>query len=159
LFSRFLSEVERLYPHAPEKLRFNEVIRRMLDRWVGDLIRHTQERIRTVNAGRDGRHMPYLEDVRAFPRRLVSLSPEAQAERRQTKDFLHQNLYFCPALEPEKEAAERIITDLFELWMKHPERLPESYQEKSDPLPRIICDYIAGMTDTYISEQYEKHCG
>src|SRR5215813_8954607 len=64
LFARFLSEVERLYPHAPEKLRFNEVIRRMLDRWVGDLIRHTQERIRTVNAGRDGRHMPYLEDVR-----------------------------------------------------------------------------------------------
>ena len=80
---------------------------------------------------------------------------------RQTKDFLHQNLYFSSALEPEKDDAERIITDLFALWMKHPEKLPESYQEKAEaePLARIVCDYIAGMTDTYISEQYEKHCG
>jgi dGTPase len=45
--------------------------------------------------------------------------------------------------------------------MKHPEKLPESYQEKAktEPLPRVICDYIAGMTDTYIYEQYEKFLG
>src|SRR5262249_31398260 len=102
-----------------------------------------------------------LQDIRDFPERLISLSPDSEAERRETKDFLHQHLYFCSALEPEKEAAVRIITDLFELWMKHPEKLPESYQEKaeSEPLPRVICDYIAGMTDPYIYEQYEKHCG
>ena len=162
LFARFLKDVERLYPDAPEKLQFNEVIRRMLDRWVGDLIQSTKRRI--AKAGEDVRHPTIeLENIRRLPRRLVSLSSQAEVERRQTKDFLHQNLYLCPALEPEKEAAERIITDLFELWMKHPEKLPESYREKAEadpePLPRIICDYIAGMTDTYIYEQYDKFCG
>jgi dGTPase len=45
--------------------------------------------------------------------------------------------------------------------MKHPQKLPPSYQEKaeSEPLARIVCDYIAGMTDTYINEQYQKYCG
>jgi dGTPase len=45
--------------------------------------------------------------------------------------------------------------------MKQPEKLPASYQEKaeSEPRARVVCDYIAGMTDTYIYEQYEKYCG
>ncbi len=171
VFARFYVEVERLYPDAAEKLQFNEVIRRMLDRWVGDLIESTKMQIASLihsesrNSGRPRAskedEQPTLDDIRACPRRLIALSPEPEAERRQTKDFLHQNLYFSSALEPEKDDAERIITDLFDLWMKHPEKLPESYQEKAEtePLARIICDYIAGMTDTYISEQYEKHCG
>jgi dGTPase len=155
IFARFLVEVEKLYPDAPEKLQFNEVIRRMLDFWVSDLIQNTQSQVDAIAIS------PKLDAVRAHQSRLVALSPRAEAERRQTKDFLLENLYFCAALEPEKEAAERIISDLFELWMKHPVKLPESYQEKSEaePLPRVICDYIAGMTDTYIYEQYEKHCG
>ncbi len=156
LFARFLSEVERVYRDVPEKLQFNEVIRRMLDRWVGNLIQNTRERI-----GKAGEGQSTLEHIRTHPQRLVSLSTEADRERKETKDFLHQNLYFSPALEPEKEAAERIITDLFELWIQHPEKLPESYQEKAEaePLARVICDYIAGMTDPYINEQYEKFCG
>ena len=161
IFGRFLSEVERLYPGAAEKLQFNEVVRRILDRWVGDLIRSTRQSIDDLRAGEGARPTLELQDIRLHAQRLVSLGPEAEAERRQTKDFLHQNLYFCSALEPEKEAAERIITDLFELWMKHPEKLPGSYREKAvvEPLPRVICDYIAGMTDPYIYEQYEKFFG
>jgi dGTPase len=163
VFARFFSEVERLYPDAAEKLQFNEVIRRMLDRWVGDLIENTRAEISSVGAefqSRPGACVT-VADIRACPRRLITLSPETEAERRQTKAFLHEQVYFSAALDPEKEAAERIITDLFELWMKHPEKLPESYQEKAEaePLARVVCDYVAGMTDTYIYEQYEKHCG
>jgi dGTP triphosphohydrolase len=47
--------------------------------------------------------------------------------------------------------------------MANPEKLPRNYQEKvnaeSEPLARVVCDYIAGMTDPYIHEQYEKWCG
>ncbi len=182
LFARFFAEIEKLYPDAPEKLQFNEVLRRILDRWVGDLIQNTRMQIASLihselrSPGRprpgwadEGVHpyarnddvRPSLDDIRACPHRLAGLSSEAEAERRQTKDFLHQNLYFSAALEPEKDDADRIITDLFDLWIKQPEKLPESYQEKAEaePLARIVCDYIAGMTDTYIYEQYEKYCG
>ena len=45
--------------------------------------------------------------------------------------------------------------------MENSENLPASYAEKArlEPLPRIVCDYIAGMTDNFIYEQYEKYCG
>ncbi len=170
VFAGFLREAEQRYPTAPEKLQFNEALRHVLDRWAGDLIRNTQQLINACSPGRPrpGREdegvRPYtmsLEDVRACPQRLVGLSPEVEDERRKTKDFLYENLYYSPTLEPEKQDAERVIAELFEVWMSQPEKLPSSYQEKAEqePLPRIVCDYIAGMTDNYIYEQYEKHCG
>jgi len=154
IFERFYREVEQLYPGAMAKLKFNEALKRLLDHWAGDLIRNTQEQIRAAGVSS-------LDDVRSCPRRLVMLSPPAEEERRGAKEFLYQHLYFSPALDPEKNDAERVITELFEFWMAKPENLPSSYQEKAgqDPLPRVICDYIAGMTDNYIYEQYEKYFG
>jgi len=153
-FDRFCREVEQLYPDAMEKLQFNEVLKRLLDRWVGDLIAHSARQIR--DAG-----VRSLQDVRHGPRRLLLLSPAVEQERHSTKEFLYNNLYLSPALDPEKKDAERIITELFEVWTARPEYLPTSYREKSadEPLPRVICDYIAGMTDSYIYDQYEKYCG
>jgi dGTP triphosphohydrolase len=45
--------------------------------------------------------------------------------------------------------------------MAKPESLPASYREKAtqEPLARVVCDYIAGMTDHYTCDQYEKYCG
>jgi len=87
--------------------------------------------------------------------------PPVEAERRRLKDFLYENLYYSPALAAEKEDAERITVELFAHWMEEPDDLPRSYREKAaqEPLPRVICDYIAGMTDPFIYEQYEKYCG
>jgi dGTPase len=165
VFAAFLREVEKIYPDAPPKLQFNEVLRRILDRWVTDLIENTRKQVEAIKAAngvasRVGTAIT-SEDVRKYPGRLVGLSPEVEQERHQTKEFLYQNLYYSPALQPEKEDAERIITELFGLWMKQPEKLPASYREKaeSEPRARVVCDYIAGMTDTYIHEQYEKYCG
>jgi dGTPase len=126
----------------------------MLDRWAGDLIQNTQRSIESAGVAS-------VEDVRSCASRIAALSAPIEAERRQTKQFLYHHLYFSPTLEPEKDDAERIISELFNLWMKQPEKLPSSYREKStqEPLPRIICDYIAGMTDNYIYEQHGKNCG
>ena len=159
VFAQFLPQVEQLYPDAPKKLQFNEVLRRILDRWVTDLIENTRKQVAMLQKPEAVAISP--EDIRQTPRRLIGLSAEAEEERRQTKEFLYQSLYYSPSLQPEKEDAERIITELFELWMKQPEKLPASYREKaeSDPRARVVCDYIAGMTDTYIHEQYEKYCG
>ncbi len=154
VFERFYGEVESIYPDAIDKLKFNETLKRMLNRWIGDLIDNAREQIR--HAG-----IRNLEDVRSSPHRLVTLSPPAEQERRGTKEFLYKNLYFSATLNPEKNDAERVVSELFKFWMETPESLPSSYREKAtqEPLPRIVCDYIAGMTDNYIYEQYDKHCG
>jgi dGTPase len=153
IFDRFFREVAQIYPDAPDKLKFNEALKRVLNRFVDDLIRNTQSRLTETR-------VQTVEDVRSHPERLAAFSPEVEAERKLNKDFLYENLYFSPSLADEKDDAERIIRDLFAFWMQHPQSLPRSYREKAEEesLPRVICDYIAGMTDPFIFEQYEKHC-
>jgi dGTPase len=154
IFERFYPDVERLYPNAPEKLKFNEALKRMLNRLVDDLITNTQARVKVAK-------IQTLENVRRHPGRVAAFSPEVEAERKQAKDFLYENLYFSAALAGEKDDAERIVRDLFAFWIENPSALPPGYREKAkaESLPRVICDYIAGMTDPFIIEQYEKHCG
>jgi dGTPase len=154
VFERFYNKVESIYPDVIDKLKFNEALKRLLNRWAGDLIGNTKEQI--FGAG-----IRKLDDVRSCPHRLVALSPPVEQERRGAKEFLYKNLYFSSTLNPEKNDAERVIRELFKFWMVQPESLPSSYREKAtqEPLPRIVCDYIAGMTDNYIYEQYEKHFG
>jgi dGTPase len=151
LFARLYEEVERLYPAAPEKLKFNETLKRVLDRLVSDLIAQTRNAI--ADAG-----VKTVDDVRRFPERLCGFSPEADAERRQIKEFLYKNVYFSPALQRDKKQAEQVIAEMFAFFMKSPEELPESYQEKmrQEPLYRIVCDYVAGMTDPFVMEQHRR---
>jgi len=154
IFERFYREVAQIYPEAAEKLKFNETLKRMLNRLVDDLIRNTQKRVNEAK-------IQSTEDIRRHPERLAGFSPEVEAERKQNKDFLYENLYYSPSLADEKEDAERVVSELFAFWMAHPESLPHQYQEKAkdEGLPRVVCDYIAGMTDPFIFEQYEKYCG
>ena len=156
VFERFYREVEQIYPTAPAKLKFNETLKRILNRFVGDLITNTSTRLQQAK-------IQTLDDVRNHRGRLAAFSPIVEAERKQSKDFLYENLYFSSALAGEKDDAERVVGELFTYWMDHPEALPHNYRDKvekkEDSLPRVICDYIAGMTDNFIFEQYEKHCG
>ena len=153
VFEHFFPDVERRYPDVPDKLKFNEALKSVFNRLAGDLITNTQARLKQSGAGS-------LADVRGHMERLAAFSPEVEEERKQVKNFLYENLYYSVSLAEEKEDAERIVTDLFAFWMQNPSALPHQYQEKADreSLPRVVCDYIAGMTDHFIIEQYEKYC-
>ncbi len=154
LFKRHYSEARSRYPNAAEKLVFNEALKSIFDGFVGNLITNTAQRVQAA-----GVHS--LEDVRRYSERLAAFSQPVEEERRRLKDFLYENLYYSPALAAEKEDAERITGELFAHWMEESDDLPRNYREKAaqEPLPRVICDYIAGMTDPFIYQQYEKYCG
>jgi dGTPase len=153
LFANHYREATTRYPDAAEKLVFNEALKSILDGFVGDLITNTAHRVQAA-----GVHS--VDDVRHYGERIAAFSPAVEAERRRLKDFLYENLYYSPALAAEKEDAERITGELFAHWMEEPSDLPRNYREKAtqEPLPRVICDYIAGMTDPFIYQQYEKYC-
>jgi len=153
LFDRHHGEAKVRYPDASDKLVFNEALKKIFDGFVGDLIENTAERLKS-----SGSHSP--EEIRRHPERLAAFSAAVEEQRRKLKEFLYENLYYSPALAAEKEDAERITSELFAHWMEEPDDLPRNYREKSehDPLPRVICDYIAGMTDPFIYQQYEKYC-
>src|SRR6266852_2185185 len=154
VFERFFREVEQTYPDAADKLKFNEALKGVFNRLAGDLISSTRARL-------DQSDIETLDDVRRQKDRLAAFSLTVEAERKRIKDFLYENLYYSPSLAGEKDDAERVVTDLFAFWMKSPSTLPPYYQEKAgqEPLPRVVCDYIAGMTDHFIIEQHENYCG
>lgn len=154
VFERFYREVEKRYPQAIEKLKFNEALKRMLDRLAGDLIATTRRRIE-ANAVKS------VEDVRTAPERLAAFSAEVETERRECKQFLYDNLYYSPELKRDKEQSETVIREMFNFWMHHRERLPSTYREQanSEPLARVVCDYIAGMTDNFILDQHRAAFG
>jgi dGTPase len=153
LFAEAADEVDRLYPGAQEKLRFNEALKRVLDRLVSDLIAHT--RLQVISAAVES-----ADAVRRQPGRLVSFSPAIEQKRRQMKEFLYENVYYSPAIKADKEQGEQIIAELFEFFMQLPGELPPSYQEKieQEALHRIVCDYVAGMTDNYVQQQHRRFC-
>jgi dGTPase len=151
LFRRQLGAVERKHRNAPEKLLFNEALRRVMDNLVTDLIRATQarvEKLRPLSA----------EDIRRVPARLARLSPRLQAEDRRIKDFLHKNLYRRREIHAERQKTGLFIAQLFEFFVSNPRSLPQSYYQKTrqEPVHGVVCDYIAGMTDHYLLEQHQR---
>ena len=151
VFQRYYVEAEARYPEAPEKLKFNEALKRVLNRFVSDLIANTRRRVQVAG-------IRSLDELRRHPQRLAGFSPEVEAERLQAKAFLYEALYNCKTLEPEKRQAEKVITDVFNLLMADPQSLPPAYRERtqSETTARVVCDYIAGMTDHYAEDLRKK---
>jgi dGTPase len=120
---------------------------------VSDLIAHSRKLIHQSG-------VVSVDDIRRFPGILTGFSPEVAVEQKQIREFLFRNLYYSPELRPEKEQAEQIISELFRYFLHFPDELPASHQEKmrQEPAYRIVCDYIAGMTDSYITEQHHRFC-
>jgi dGTPase len=151
VFERFYLEAEAKYPDAPDKLKFNEALKRVLNRFVTDLIGNTARKVRAAG-------ITSPEALRHYPERLAAFSPEVEEERREAKSFLYEALYNCRVLEPEKRKAENVVTEVFSYLVTHPEALPHGFQDRveNEKLERVVCDYIAGMTDNYAEDLRKK---
>lgn len=151
IFDQSLSAVEREYPAAAEKLLANEALKKMLNTLVGDLIRETAHR---VNAG----GVRTLEQIRHSPQRLVTFSPEVEELRREAKQHLYATLYSREELQRDLQEAALVVRNLFSCWVNDPSLLPSAYQSQvaTEGVARVVADYIAGMTDNYILQQYAE---
>ncbi len=154
LFAEFYAWVAGRYPDAPPKLQFNETLKRLLDRLVTDLLENSLAQIEQSG-------VESVEEVRRRPQRLIAFSPEAERQNRILREYLHRNLYFHRALVPEKEQGRQVVEDLFQFYLDHPEKLPPSYAEQARQGAghRVICDYIAGMTDHYVRRLHREMLG
>ncbi|HEV2491534.1 MAG TPA: deoxyguanosinetriphosphate triphosphohydrolase [Terriglobia bacterium] len=154
VFDRFYRQVGRQYPAAIEKLKFNEALKRLLDALVTNLIVTTRSRIKKLRLGS-------VDAVRAHGSRLVDLSPSSSRENQRLKRFLHRHLYSHENISAERRQIAKHVERLFDYFIAHPRRLPPAHFEKTrqDPVHRVVCDYIAGMTDNYLETQYQNYLG
>ncbi len=154
LFERFYAPMAGEHALSSPQLIFNEALKRMLNALVGDLL---EETVRRAALG----HVGTLAEVRAAGQRLVAFSPEIERERLLAKQYLHAQLYGSATLRRDHAMADRVIRDLFHAWVREPELLPPGYQARIGGLgggreraPRVVADYIAGMTDGFILQQH-----
>ena len=149
LFSELYGEVERTYPLGAEKLKFNEAIKRMLDHLATALIENT----RSVAAASGAQS---VDDIRRLPERLAGFNPMVKAESAALKKFLLTRLYDHPAIVMDRRRSVEALGQLFEFYLAHQESMPKSYMElcRTNPPHRVVCDYIAGMTDHYLLRQH-----
>jgi dGTPase len=149
ILARCYADVEREHAGIESKYLFNEALQLMQNVLTDDLIETTLANTLAIGAS-------CLEDVRRHGARLASFSAEAEAQRLQEKRYLYDTLYTCSELSLEHEKAEEVVTALFDFWIENPEELPSGYFEEieSEGVARVVADYIAGMTDSYILLQY-----
>jgi dGTPase len=154
LFDRIYRRMERKYAAAKEKLKFNEALKRLLDALVTDLIECTRRRLAEKG-------IQSLAQVRASRVRLVGPGARMRRESLKVKDFLFARLYSHQEVNSERKRLTQSIRSLFTYYLKHPRSLPTFYFDASqhENLHRVVCDYIAGMTDYYLLERHRKLLG
>jgi dGTPase len=154
LFARFYEEVDRSHPQGLEKLKFNEAAKRVLDYLATGLIENT----RSAVAGSGARS---VEDIRRAPLRLAGFSAPMAAENAVLKKFLLARLYNNPAIVGDRERSVEALAQLFDYFAEHPDAMPKAYAELAQRgrSYRVVCDYIAGMTDNFLLRQNAELVG
>ncbi|MCM8811862.1 MAG: deoxyguanosinetriphosphate triphosphohydrolase [Candidatus Omnitrophica bacterium] len=135
---------------SAELLKY-QIIRRLIDLQATDLI---QESLRRIS--RSG--IRQSSDLRRVPGRLIAFSSGMSNLRAPLKKFLFKELYHHYKVVRMADKAKRFVTALFEAYLNKPDQLPHTTRgrlQKEDPY-RVICDYIAGMTDRYALDEYRK---
>jgi dGTPase len=151
ILGRCYRKIECEHAGVDEKYLFNEALQLMQNILTDDLIETTGRNALAIGAAS-------LADVRRHTTRLALFSPQVEAERLQEKRYLYDTLYTCGPLETEHDKAEEVVTALFDHWINDPEELPVSHFEEveNEGLARVVADYIAGMTDSFILHQYAQ---
>jgi dGTPase len=158
LFNRPYEEVTRRYTELDPRRAVHEVVRRMINHLVMDLVETSRHRLSAI-APCD------LESVRAQPKPLIAFSNETDAANDQLKSFLRTALYRHYRVHRMSAKAKKVVKDLFRAFMDDWQLLPTAYRQRAVSrkqksgeagLARVAADYIAGMTDRYALSEHDR---
>jgi dGTPase len=158
-----LSELEsvRYWQTAAERVRRQDssldserfrraVIRALIEWQVTDLLTATASRL-------DSLGVASLADVRRVPG-IVGVSDEAQLAKSELEEFLYDRVYRHPRVRAMAESGQRMIRDLFAAYSAAPGEMSPRFARRAgeEPLPRVVGDYLAGMTDRFAREEHGR---
>ncbi|MGB0035725.1 MAG: deoxyguanosinetriphosphate triphosphohydrolase [Candidatus Acidiferrales bacterium] len=154
IFDAAYADVDRRHPAGRHKLKFNEALKRILDLLATDLIENTRRQAEAFG-------VETVEDIRRLPRRLAGFSDGVAQQNASLKRFLTARLYSHPGIAEDRDRSVAALDALFRFFLEHRERMPLYYAEQAErePRHRVICDYIAGMTDNFVLRQCHELLG
>ncbi|NTW80869.1 MAG: deoxyguanosinetriphosphate triphosphohydrolase, partial [Geobacteraceae bacterium] len=112
----------------------------------------------TTSANITGLGITSLDDLRRVNLAVVHFNEDITGRSMALKQFLFKNLYRHYKVDKMRVKAEIFITRLFETYLRYPNLLPPKYQSRLElfGLHRVVCDYIAGMTDRFALDEYKR---
>jgi dGTPase len=147
------------YPGLERGRLISESVRRLIGLWIRDLIAEFQRRVAEAKP-------QSVEEVRALDYPLAAFSEEIAARQKPLTAFLFQRMYRHEKVNDMMAQAKQTVRRLFSAFIADPSRMPLPWRERAQAADgetkraRVICDYIAGMTDTYaIDEQHRLYGG
>ena len=151
LFASNLNTVRQQYPALSGRRLIHETVRRMINALVVDVCQQSQANIAKANPA-------HIDEVRSNPM-LIGFSPEMREQQTELKRFLRTNLYQHYRVNRMSAKAQRIVRELFEVFMNDATLMPDDYQKQGQTdqdKARAVADYIAGMTDRYAIREYQR---
>jgi dGTPase len=142
-----LDEIDALHPGLEPSRKIHELARRVITRFVEDVIREGEARLARLAPGSVG-------DIRAASEPVIAFSPVIATADADIKRFLFARMYRHREVMAVRAKAATIVGDLFSAFRTNPARMPAEWSEGLEGasearIARRIADYIAGMTDTY----------
>ncbi|PCH60432.1 MAG: deoxyguanosinetriphosphate triphosphohydrolase [Gammaproteobacteria bacterium] len=158
IFASYYDQVTDIYGTLAPRRIIHEVIRRMVNAQVNDLIATSKAKLK--DAGVDS-----ADAVRQYGAPLIGFSEEMGALNLELKRFLRDKLYCHYRVKRMTNKAAKVISGLYEAFIADPQLLPESayglaeddnHRHHKNSTPRIVADYIAGMTDRFAIKEYAR---
>lgn len=148
-WKRTLEKVEREHGKVAELQFQSTMVRALIDAQVSDLLEHTRERLHEAR-------IRSVEDVRSQAGPLVEPGLEVRALKADLEAFLHRRVYQHYRVQRMAVKGRRIVQMLFNEFRQAPQLLPERYARRiaGEGTERVVCDYLAGMTDRYALDEY-----
>ena len=149
-FNEISVEVKSESPLINEKQWIKSTIRRMMNIFIMDLCQYSQAQI-------DRENFHCIDDVRkADP--MIGLSEDMAKEHQSLKQFLREALYLHPRVQVMTDNANDVINSIFEKLMQNPGLINITKKQSQSELAILVSDYIAGMTDRFALQTFEKFC-
>ena len=154
LLGEALSRARRDWPDADEGLIVAEAVSALIGTMVRDVLAETERRLADLAPA-------CTDDIRHADRAMVAFSDALEPQVTQLRTFLFARMYRHWKVNRARSQAKRVIAELFALFMAEPEVLPPEWFRRSDGKDedghaRVVCDYLAGMTDRYAIEEHRK---
>jgi dGTPase len=151
LWDEHFREIQHRFGQAPRKIQWRQTIRTIINSLVLDLCAETLRRLAAAP-------IATVQDVRHAPQPLVGFGQAMERKNADLKLFLLEHLYRHYRVIRMAEKARRIIHDLFKVYADSPKQMPPNFSTRiaTAGMPRVVCDYIAGMTDRFALEEHRK---
>jgi len=147
-------KVKREHGDLPDECRRYFIIRTIIDQQIKDVVETSEHLIREAGVFS-------ADDARRCAKPLIRYGDERRELNVELRRYLYKNLYYNRVVNEPHIRARRLLRELFHFYMKHPEEIGEQArrQTRKAGLHRVVCDYIAGMTDRYAIAEHRKFFG